>query len=169
MPVNVDRAEEIARAHPSPSRCWIHDLKKRTDLAPDEDKVRVPRRQTRNDDGRQRGLIEREIVGRKHDLLRVEADFARNELDRVDRCAIESRLTRFAQTSVTDADAEAFEQRLERSRSAIDRGCLNRLRNDKTCAHPAIHLAAGSMPAARSNTSNGERHCTSTVTVAGKP
>src|SRR5262249_10519127 len=66
-------------------------------------------------------------------------------LERVDRRAVDRCLAGFAQAAVADADAETFEQALERGRPAIHRGRLD-------------HLGGEQLPASGSRSTGTGRH-----------
>ena len=59
------------------------------------------------------------MIDGDHDLLCLEPQAHGDLLDHVDRRAVEAGLTRLLQTWITDRDAEAFEEALERGRPAV--------------------------------------------------
>ncbi len=101
-------------------------------LAPDDDKVRHPIRQNDDDErGERVRLGEQEMIGGNHNLLGVETELDRDALDDVNRSAVHFGLARLAQTPVTCGDAESFQQRFERRRTAVHLGSLNDFGNEK--------------------------------------
>ena len=126
--MRVDVAQEARATCPAPPPRRIHHLHPVAVHPPHDDEVREPGRQPHDHERGQRlRLLEQQVIDRHHHLLRVQAQALRHALQRIDRRAVDRRLAGFAQAAVADADAETFEQALERRRPAVQRGRLDHL------------------------------------------
>jgi hypothetical protein len=131
LPVPVDAREKLAARDPDSPDGRIHDLKPCAGAAPDHDEMRESVGERDHDHRRQQLRVELEMIDRHHDLFGVEAELARDVLDRIDRRAVERGLTRLAQAAVAGRQSESVEQRLERRGTAVDGRRLDRLRNQE--------------------------------------
>jgi len=91
--------------------------------------------QMHHDDGGQRlGFGQEHMVGRHHDLFRVQAELHGSFFDSVDRGAVHIGLACLAQPPVAYVDSEAFEKTLERGGTAVHRRGLDNFGNQETAA-----------------------------------
>ena len=79
-------------------------------------------------------LAHQHVIERDKNLLGSQAELLRHDFERVDRRAIDIRLTRFAKPAVARANVEAFEERLERRRTAVDGRRLDNFGNEEPAA-----------------------------------
>ncbi len=145
-------------AHPAPAHRRIHDFNPSPETAPHDDEVRDARRQHHDGDGGQRAcFIYQHVIGGQHNLFGLEPELIGDFFDGVDGGAIHAGLAGLAQAAVVYRNTKAFQQRLERRRSAVHVGSLDHLRDDEA---KALHRRVRSAMAA------GERRETSTSAVA---
>jgi hypothetical protein len=127
--VDVELVAQPREAGPAPPHRRIHDLHAIARAAPQHDEVREAVRQAHHRDAGQGGLVVGEVLDRHHHLLGVDAELARDVLERVDGRAVDVGLAGLAQAAVADGDAEPVEQRLERGRAAVHARGLDDLRD----------------------------------------
>ena len=108
----------------------IHDLQQAAIEAPADDKVGYAAGVTGDDNGRQvLRKVERQVIARQKNLLRLQSQLHRQIFQRVDRCAINVGLAGLAQTSIADLHAKPIEQGGESRGPAVHARCLNDFRH----------------------------------------
>ena len=148
--MNVEAGEKLLVGRPAPPGGGIHDLNKRPESPPDHHKVGDTVRQSDHNDCRQSPCFSRQqVIGRQHDLLRVQPELHSDFLDCVNRGAVNVGLAGLTQPSIAHGNAEALEHTLQRGRTTVHGGCLHNFRNDQT-GMPVRNLH-GSPPLAGTN------------------
>src|SRR5579863_6833190 len=111
---------------PAPPGGWVHRLHKWPMLSPHEHEMRHPCRQLNDCDCWQGlSLFEQKIVRGNHDLFRLESKLQSDLLHRVDGGSVHIGLAGFTQSPIADWNPEAFEQALQRCRTANRGGSLD--------------------------------------------
>jgi hypothetical protein len=133
--VKVNLLEQLSAAKPAATDGRVHDLHERPVPPPHEHEVRRATWLADNQDGRQ-GLClrQQQVVWGEHDLLGHQAKVESGFLKDTDGRAIHVRLAGFAQPTVIDRNAEAFQERLEHGRPAVHGGRLDHLGSESTRA-----------------------------------
>src|SRR5579864_6987605 len=103
------------------------------------------------------------MIGRKHDLLRLEPELVGDFFDCVYGSAVHVGLAGLAKTAIVGVDAEALEQRFERRGAAVHVGGLDDLWNDE----PGVRFHGFPIPAARRAMVAGETRSVSISTDRG--